>query len=80
MDHFRTQFTVINDLDFDSVYEIKTVGKNTVGTSPESNVTEAFVAGNPVVGKLLKISFIAILNRSILTFKKHRMNVEGFSC
>ncbi|XP_020621934.1 hemicentin-1-like isoform X3 [Orbicella faveolata] len=51
VDHFRMQSTVIKDLDFAALYEIKTIGKNTVGTSPESNITEAFVAGDPVVGK-----------------------------
>lgn len=49
------QSTVINDLDVAVLYEIRTVGKNTVGTSPESNTTEAIVVSNPVVGKLLKI-------------------------
>ena len=52
------QSTIINDLDFSARYEIKTVGRNTMGTSPESNITEASVAGNPVVGKPLKTSFI----------------------
>ena len=68
MDHFPVQSTVINDLDLGALYEIKTIGKNSVGTSPESNITEAeaFVAGDPVVGKPLKMSFIASLNRSIL--------------
>lgn len=59
IDHFRSQSTVIKDLDFSALYEIKTVGKNTVGTSPESNITEVFVGGNPVVGKPLKTLFIA---------------------
>ena len=45
------QSTVITDLDFAAVYEIKTIGKNTVGTSPASNITEATVAGNPDAGK-----------------------------
>ena len=65
VDHFLRQSTVINDLDFAALYEIKTIGKNTVGTSPDSNITEAFVGGNPVVGKPLKTSFIASLNRNI---------------
>jgi len=51
VDHFRMQSTVINDLDVSVLYEIRTVGKNTVGTSPESNTTEAIVFGDPVVGK-----------------------------
>lgn len=68
MDHFRMQSTVINDLDVAVLYEIRTVGKNTVGTSPESNTTEAIVVGNPVVGKLLKIWSLASFNRNILEF------------
>jgi len=65
------QSTVIKDLDFAALYEIKTIGKNTVGTSPESNITEAFVAGDPVVGKLFKKVVVASLNRSILAFWQH---------
>ena len=68
MDHFSTHSTVINDLDFAALYEIKTIGKNTAGISPESDITEAFVVGDPVVGKPLKMSFIASLSRSILPF------------
>ena len=75
VDHFRSQSTVINDLDFAVLYEIKTIGKNSVGTSPDSNITEAFVAGNPAVGKPLKTSFIASLNRRSQHFGDIRMTI-----
>ncbi|KAJ7377911.1 ATP-dependent DNA helicase chl1 [Desmophyllum pertusum] len=43
VDHFRVQWTEINDLE-PELYEFKTIGKNAVGTSPESDVTEAISA------------------------------------
>ncbi|XP_073228624.1 fibronectin type III domain-containing protein-like [Porites lutea] len=48
MDHFSTQLVKVNSLDTD-VYEFKTVGKNLVGTSPESDVIEARPEPDPVV-------------------------------
>ena len=51
VDHFSTQWTEIKNLE-PEVYEFKTVGKNTVGTSPESDVTEARPEqGPPIIGK-----------------------------
>ena len=48
MDHFSTQLVKVNSLDT-GVYEFKTVGKNFVGTSPESDVIEARPEPDPVV-------------------------------
>lgn len=51
VDHFSTQWTEIKNLE-PEVYEFKTVGKNTVGTSPESDVTEARPEQGPaIIGK-----------------------------
>ena len=55
MNHFSTEWTEINNLD-PELYEFKTIGKNTVGTSPESDVTEARPVIGPDVGKWLKFS------------------------
>ena len=51
MDHFRTKWTQISNLD-PELYEFKTIGRNDVGTSPESDITEARPADTgAVVGK-----------------------------
>ena len=56
VDHFSTQLIDINNLE-PEVYEFKTVGKNAVGTSPDSDVIEARPELGPVVrGKKLKHS------------------------
>ena len=55
MDHFSTQQTEVTNLE-PEVYEFKTIGKNRVGQSPESDVTEGRPEQEPVVsGKWLSL-------------------------
>ena len=58
VDHFQTKWTEINDLEPDTTYEFKTIGRNKVGPSPESDVTQASLtdARAPVAGETLKSS------------------------